>query len=112
VGNRGGQRCLAGCLGGIVGEERAERGDAHGGSVAPGAVAVEEGGGQGPPVGAVADQAEQPAGRRPVAPVEVVPPGEGGGEGVLVDRAVDGQGQVNRAGHLRVVGPLPGPRRE
>jgi hypothetical protein len=64
------------------------------------------------PVAPVADQAEQPAGRRAVAAVEVVPPGKRCGEHILVDRVAAGQGQVHRAGHLGVVGPLPGNRRK
>ena len=37
-----------------------------------------------------------------------MPPGERCGKGVLVDGVMGGQDQVDRAGHLGVVGPLPG----
>jgi len=41
-----------------------------------------------------------------------VPAGERRGEDILVDDAANGQGQVDRAGHLGVIGPLPGPWRK
>lgn len=94
VGDCGRQGCLADRLGRISGKEGPNRRDAHGGPVAPGPGAIEQAGGQGPPVAALADQAEHPAGRRAVATIEVVPPSERCGKKILVDRTMDGQGEV------------------
>ncbi len=96
----------------IVRVPGAQRGDAHGGAVAPGALALEQGGGQLAPVTAFPDQTQHAVDRRTVPAVEVVALGEGARERVLVDAAVLGQDGQHGAGHLGVVGPPPRRRRQ
>ena len=113
VGGVRGDLGLVGGLLGVAGVPGAERGDAHGGAVAPRALAVEQPGGQLPPVGAlVPDQPQHAVDGRAVAAVEVMVLGEGAGQRVLVDAAVRGQHGQHGAGHLGVVGPLPGAGRQ
>ncbi|EGJ74310.1 putative alpha-ribazole phosphatase [Streptomyces sp. Tu6071] len=73
---------------------------------------MEEGGGEFPPVASFAYQAQQPVGSRAVAAVEIVVASEGVGENVLLDPSFGGQDRHDRTGHLCVVGPLPGTRRQ
>lgn len=112
VGDLGGQGRLAGGGCRVVEVTGADGGDAHGGAVAPGALAVEGFAGEGAPVAAFADEAEETVGGRAVTAVEVVVLGERPGQGVLVDRVVGFQDSVDGRGHFGVVRPLPGARGE
>ena len=112
VGDLGGARRLVHGLLGVMGVPRPQGSDPHGRAVAPGTLAVEELAGQLPPVAPPFDLRQQVVHRCPVAASEVAVDGEGRGEGVLVDAAVFGQHGQDRAGHLRVVGPLPHPWRQ
>jgi hypothetical protein len=74
----------------------AERCDAHGGAVAPGTLAVEEPGGQCPPVAAFTDEAQHAPGGRAVPAVEVVMSGEAGRERVPQGQAVQRGGRARQ----------------
>ena len=112
VGGVGGDLGLVDRLLGVVRVPGAQWGDAHRGAVAPRSLAVEETGGQFTPVAALPDEPQEPADGRAVAAVEVMVPGEGTGQGVLVGTLFRGQDRDHGAGHLRVVGPLPGRGRQ
>ncbi len=77
--------------------------------IAPGSLAVEKPGGEWAPV-PFTDESEQPVGSRPAAAVVVMD--EGGGDNVLLHPPLCGQDRHGRTGHLRVVGSLPGARRQ
>ena len=98
----------------IVGEEGAERGDAHGGAVAEGATAFEEGLGLALPVpGAKAAQIEEMAVHgRAVAAGGIVEVGEAFSEVLGEDFAVLAEGVQDGDGHDGVVGEGPGSRWE
>ncbi len=94
----------------VVGEEGTEWSDAHGGAIAEGAHAVEEGLCLGLPVcGVVAGEAgKQGVHGRAVAASRVVAFGETDGEGLLGNGLVSGQGLDDVDGHEGVVGDGPG----
>ncbi len=106
----GGDLGLMGGLLRVVRVPGAQRSDAHGGTVAPRPLAVEERRGQLAPVAALPDQPQQPVDRGAVPPVEVVVRGEGLGESVLINPPVCGEHGDDGTRHLGVVGPLPGAR--
>ena len=77
-------------------------------TVAAGALAAEGFAGRLPPRDAVPDPVQNHHGAGTVPAVGLAPVGERGGQPVLVDRAVFAQLGRDRAGHVCVVGPLPG----
>ena len=91
----------------VTGEPRAQRGDAHGGAVAKGALAPELRRRDLPPWLPAGDRTKHLVHRGPVSAGAVIPLGEAGGQGVAVDTAVLHENFQDRQRHVGVVGPAP-----
>src|SRR5262245_57589978 len=96
----------------IIPEPGAKRRDPHRGTVTPRTLAFEQTNGQLTPRAALSDQPQQPVHTRAIATIKVVTLGKARRQHVLVNTTRPLQHGHDRAGHLRVVSPLPRPRRK